>query len=328
MIFFQIYPRFDRFTCKVFLTDAVRFFGGACGVCMIDNTHVVVASGTGKSMIAAPEMSAFAERLGFVFRAHEKGDSNRSARVERPFDYIEGNFLCGREFPDWETLNREALAWCEKVNAKLKRHLHAAPRELFAAEKPHLRPLPLWIPDVYMLHQRIVDIEGYVNVNRNRYSAPWRFIGRGVEVRETKDAIEIFSGPRLIARHAKVIEPCDVRVCDPAHRPPRGEGRHARGDVSVEEEQLLRLCPELGDYIARLKKSAHNRGVRDIRRLARLVGDYPRAPLLATVRTALDYGLFDLERVERMLLRNLARDFFFVTAKPADDTDPEDPDDR
>lgn len=47
------------------------------------------------------------------------------------------------------TEHREAVAWCDKVNALPKRHLHAAPRELFAAEKPRLVPLPLWVPDVY-----------------------------------------------------------------------------------------------------------------------------------------------------------------------------------
>ena len=31
-----------------------------------------------------PEMEAFADRLGFRFVAQERGDANRSARVERP----------------------------------------------------------------------------------------------------------------------------------------------------------------------------------------------------------------------------------------------------
>ena len=30
MLFFQCYPTFQRFDCKVCLTDALRFFGGAC----------------------------------------------------------------------------------------------------------------------------------------------------------------------------------------------------------------------------------------------------------------------------------------------------------
>jgi hypothetical protein len=84
LLFFQCYPTFTRFHCKVFLTDALQYVGGACGVCMIDNTHVVVVSCTGARMIPAPEMAAFAERFQFGFRAHEKGDANRSARVERP----------------------------------------------------------------------------------------------------------------------------------------------------------------------------------------------------------------------------------------------------
>jgi hypothetical protein len=40
----------------------VRYFGGACRRCMIDNTHVVVLHGTGKDMVPVPEMAAFAER--------------------------------------------------------------------------------------------------------------------------------------------------------------------------------------------------------------------------------------------------------------------------
>ena len=73
---------------------------------MIDNTHVVVPPAPGATMVPAPEMAAFAERFGFVFRAHEKGDANRSARVERPFRFIENNFLAGRSFADFDDLNR------------------------------------------------------------------------------------------------------------------------------------------------------------------------------------------------------------------------------
>jgi hypothetical protein len=95
LLFFQAYQRFTRFTCKVFLTDALAYVSGTCATCLIDNTHVVVAAGTGARMVPAPEMAAFAERYGFTFRAHEKGDANRSARVERPFHFIEHNFPRG-----------------------------------------------------------------------------------------------------------------------------------------------------------------------------------------------------------------------------------------
>lgn len=323
MLFIQLYPTFNRFLCKLFLTDALRYFGGACGVCMIDNTHVVVLRGTGKEMVPVPEMVAFGDRFGFRFLAHEKGDANRSARVERPFDYIENNFLAGREFTDWDHANREAIAWCDKVNAKPKKHLHASPRELFAAERVRLKPLPAFVPEVYLLHQRIVDVEGYVCVHTNRYSAPYRLIGRSVEVRETKERIEIFEGPRRVASHRRLIDPVDARVLVPEHRPPRGELAAAARRPTADEQALLDAAPELAEYVAALKKRADGRKTTSMRRLARMLQEYPREPFLEAVRTATQYGLFDLERLERMVLRGIGKNYFRLPPG----TDEDDPDD-
>jgi transposase len=148
LLFFQINPTFQRFDCKVFLTDALRYAGGATERVMIDNTHVVVLRGTGREMIAVPEMDAFAERFGFRFVAHSIGDANRKGRVERPFSFIENNFLAGRTFTSWNDLNTQARQWCDRVNATYKKHIRAVPRELFAIERLHLKPLPAWIPEV------------------------------------------------------------------------------------------------------------------------------------------------------------------------------------
>jgi hypothetical protein len=81
MLFFQCYPTFQRFDCKVFLTEALKYFGGSCKRMMIDNTHVVVLRGTGPDMVPVPEMDSFAERYGFKFYAHKIGDANRSSRI-------------------------------------------------------------------------------------------------------------------------------------------------------------------------------------------------------------------------------------------------------
>lgn len=309
MIFFQIYPRFPRFVCKVFLTEAVRYFEGACRRNMIDNTHLVVLSGTGRDMVPVPEMAAFGARFGYVFVAHEKGDAKRSGRVERPFDFIENNFLAGREFTDWAHVNREARAWCDKVNATSKRHLHASPRELFAIEQPHLVPLPAHVPEVYQLHDRIVDSEGYVNVHRNRYSAPWRLIGRRLEVRELYDRIELYNGPRRVAVHSKLIDASEAKSTLAEHRPPRSEGGvFVRNGLTVEERELADVGAEMVAYMAILKK--RGRSLRTLRRLLGMVREYPRDPLLVAIRIATHYGLDDMDRLERLVLRHLAGDFF------------------
>jgi hypothetical protein len=321
MLFFQLYPTFQRFDCKVFLTSALRYMGGAPQRIMIDNTHVVVLRGTGREMVAVPEMAAFAERFGSRFVAHQIGDANRSARVERPFSFIENNFLAGRTFANWEDLNQQARQWCDRVNATYKKHIRAIPRELFVVERMHLKPLPAWIPEVYRLQQRTVDVEGYVSVNTNRYSVPVSWIGRRVEVRETQDRLEIQLDARNMVTHTRVIEPIQQRVTLAQHRPPRGEGIK-RSDPHPEERAIVETAPEIADYVTALKQRGHKVAGVALRQLLRLLREYPREPFLAAVREAARYGLYDLDRLERMILRCIARDYFLLdSSNPTGDGD-------
>src|SRR3989441_1330585 len=320
MVFFQCYPTFQRFDCKVFLTDALRYFGGSVERVMIDNTHIVVLRGTGAAMVPVPEMEAFAERFGFRFAAHERGDANRSARVERPFDFIDNNFLAGRTFSGWEDLNQQARQWCDRVNGTYKKHLRAVPRELFAVERLHLKPLPVWIPEVYRLHERIVDVEGYVALHTSRYSVPVAWIGRRVEVRETKDKLEIQLDPRHIVTHQRVPEGEYQRITLAEHRPPRGQGIK-RTDPYPEEEAILQAAPELADYLAALKKRGHRYLTIALRQLLRIVREYPRPPVLSAASAGGRSGLYDLDRLERMVLRRIARDYFLLESKGTPDED-------
>jgi transposase len=318
MLFFQCYPTFRRFDCKVFLTEALRYFSGAAARVMIDNTHVVVLRGTGREMIPVPEMEAFGDRFGFRFVAHELGHANRSARVERPFSFIEGNFLAGRTFASWEDLNQQARQWCDKVNSTYKKHLRAVPRELFAMERLHLKPLPAWIPEVYRLQQRLVDIEGYVALNSNRYSVPLEWIGRRVEVRETRDTIEIQLDARRLVTHRRIAEAEHQRVMLAEHRPPRGQ--HAsRPDPHPEEQAIVTVAPELADYVAGLKQRSRKAITLALRQLLRLVREYPREPLVGAVCEAARYGLYDLDRLERMILRRVTREYFLLNEGPDGD---------
>jgi hypothetical protein len=315
MIFFQHYPRFTRFECKAFLARAITYCNGSAATCMIDNTHVVVASGSGASMIPAPEMAAFAERYGFTFKAHEKGDANRSARVEAPFHRIEAGFLAGCDFTDWTDLNQRARETCEKWNAKFSNKLHASRRELFAAEQSYLKPLPLHVPEVYQLHTRIVDSEGYVHVNRIRYSAPYPLIGRTLEVRETLERVDLYHGPRRVATHGRAYGPWDACVTDPAHRPPRGQGlgRHPR--PAPEEIEMLQLEPRVTSYLKALKQQVGDRRA-PLRRLLSMLQEYPREAFLSALAQAEHYRLFDLDRLEKMVLRQIADEYFVLTLEP------------
>jgi hypothetical protein len=177
--------------------------------------------------------------------------------------------------------------------------------------------LPAWIPEVYRLQQRLVDIEGYVALNSNRYSVPVDWIGRRVEVRETKDKIEIQLDARRLVTHRRVAEAGHQRVMLAGHRPPRGQ--RMRPDPHPEEQAIVTAAPELADYVVGLKQRSRKVVTLALRQLLRLVREYPREPLLGAVREAGRYGLYDLDRLERMILRRVTRDYFLLDEGSDDD---------
>ena len=208
----------------VFGTGGITLNGGTFQWLNGITTDISTRTITFGSASGTFDVNSGAGTANSITLAHAIGNANRSARVERPFWFIENNFLAGRTFASWEELNRQARQWCDKVNSTYKKHIRAVPRELFVQERPHLRPLPAWIPEVYRLHQRTVDVEGYVSVNSIRYSVPFSWIGRRVEVRETRDKIDIELDARHIVTHDRALTPLSQRITLAEHKPPRGEG--------------------------------------------------------------------------------------------------------
>ena len=308
-VFAQAYWRFSRLECRAFLTEAARTFGGCAGRCMVDNTSVVIAHGTGKDAQPAEAMRNLADRFGFYFEAHAVGDANRSARVERRFHYIENNFYPGRSFADLADLNAQLRAWCAAVNAKPRRSLPRTPVELLAAERGVLQPLPIHVPEVYEPHRRRVGVDGYVTLHTNRYPVTEALIGRYLDVHETIDRVRLLDGHKLITEYGKAEHGRYQRV-------PVPEGLHRRGIRTTprppsREEQVLRAVdPAISKLVDALKKRDGGRALKAMRRLHRMYLDYPTPVLLQVVRDVENFGLIELMRIEKLVLQRLAGEFF------------------
>ena len=315
--FIQYYPAFTRLEARHFLAEACRFMDGACRRCTIDNTSVIVAHGTGPEAQIAPEMEAFGQVFGIRFVPHRVGDPDRKARVERIFSYAEGNFLAARTFSDWFDLNRQARQWCTEVaNVKLKRSLGMSPEAAYIMEKPHLLELPPYSPPIYQALVRVVDSEGFVHVDTNRYSLPERFIGKQVQILKFFDRVEIFFANQSVAQHEKPIGERDRRVTAPDHHRPRNR---APASCPSAEETILRGNSEILDqFVAEIKKRSQGRALRPMKRLLDLKRTYPKQPFLAALGQALQFGLFDLVRIEKMILSFIAGDFFQIQDEEED----------
>jgi hypothetical protein len=216
-------------------------------------------------------------------------------------------FLPGRTFADLVDLNAQAVTWCQNVNAKFSRPLGASPDELWLLERDALVPLPDWIPEPVEIHPRRVDQEGYVNLHKNRYSVPEAAIGHMVEAHETFEHVRVFEGLRLLAEHDRKPDGANSRSTLKGHRgrslrqaPPRSPAEIA---LRAASPPLAALCDLL--HVERGGHAAHAIG-----RLHRMWLEYPTDALERAVLRALEFGLSNLERIERMTLQNVRGDFF------------------
>ena len=309
-IYVQYYPCFTRLECKVFLAKAFAFMDGACGKCIIDNTHVIVASGVGPDAIITPEMEHFGQIYKTKFEPHWLNDPNRKARVERPFHYIENNFIAGRSFNDWQDLNSQAEDWCRNTsNPKYKRSLKMSPDAAYIVEKLSLKPLPPFTPPVYQSYYRVVDIQGYVQLETNRYSVPHKLVGTKLELQKHWNKILVYDKQKMVAEHKRIVDKKETRTTLPNHHPPLNSERSHQGPAK-EELLLLGKNDELDCYVENLKKRSRGRGVLNLRRLLNLQRSYPHEPFMAGISKALTYGLYDLARLEKIILNNIDGDFF------------------
>ena len=308
MLFAAYFHRFRRFEAKCFLADAFRYLDGAAYTCLIDNTSVVLAAGSGVDAQISPEMAGFARSYGVTFAAHRINHPERKGRVERPFRYLETNFLAGRSFSSLQHLNDAVREWCcDVANAKVKRALGMSAQKAYLMEKPHLQPLPPVEPPVYESLFRVADPSGFVHVECNRYSVPERLVGKRLEVHRHLNALKIYFRSEEVAEH-QICEKRHQRIVLPEHR---GNRRREQRHKNSHQEDLLRGRHSLLDaYIDRLKPRVRGRGVNAMKQLLYLVRTYPEDAFLAALTQAQHYGLFDLNRLEKMILDAVAGDYF------------------
>jgi hypothetical protein len=173
------------------------------------------------------------------------------------------------------------------------------------------------LPPVYEVLERVVDLYGFVSVDTVRYSVPERLVGKTVTVYKHYERVDIHHRGAVVASHDRAIGERDVRRTLPGHHttPQRAPREPALA------EQLLRGEHEvLQRYASALKLHHHHgRGVRALHRLVQIKRSYPREPFLAAVEQALKFGLFDLTRLEHLVLRHVAGDFFALGSDDDDD---------
>ena len=167
--------------------------------------------------------------------------------------------------------------------------------------------MPAVLTPVYEHHVRYVDTSGYVNLETNRYSVPERYIGKTLDVYKYPDEVRIMNKQHSIATHPRLLGVRHGRNKLAGHHIPLPRRKH---EPSQAEQQLLGEDNVLDQYVQQLKKHVRGRGARQLQRLLGFKQIYPNDAFYTAIGKALQFGLFDLGRVENMIIKTVAGVYF------------------
>jgi len=193
-------------------------FGGVPLWVRIDNLKTGVASGAGPTAVLNASYRVFARSLGFEIDPCRPGTGSDKGKAERSVRTFRDHF--GDLFrQDWDELEALQAALDERADRLLDRLTcpvtGTSVREALEAERLVLRPL-LELGELFdVLVSRRVSRDCLVSFEGRRYSVPFPWVGREVEVLGTLGHVVIRTGGVELARHPRRTRA--RLVIDPAH---------------------------------------------------------------------------------------------------------------
>jgi len=224
-------------------------------------------------------------------------DPDRKGKVERPFSYIEEDFLKGKRFASLAALNDQVRHWLENIaNKRTHGTTRRVPDEAWEEERPLLIRLPERPYGTYRQEVRRVHIDGTVSFDGIRYSVPSHLAETEVTIRATPTEIEILDrlGQRVAAH--PIDETKGPLVIDPAHLAPRKPPNE-----SELKDAFLKRFPTEAVFLDGLKKRMGRLCHLHLKLLLRLILTYSEPAVLNAIQKASSSNNFNAYAVERIL---------------------------
>ena len=199
-------------------TGCFRRLGGVPAVLRIDNVKTAIAKGAGAWGEINATYRRYAAQLRFHVDACQPRHPQGKGKVERGVRDLRGVVDPCREA--FESLERLQAATDERLSERAARLRCPATgqsvAEAWEIERRLLTPLPEELPEPFdVVVRRPVGVDCLVSFEGRRYSVPFRFVGREVEVRGLSGRVQILKDNAVIAVHARHSEALILR--DEAH---------------------------------------------------------------------------------------------------------------
>ena len=278
---------------------AFRRLGGSVRIVVLDNLREGVLTPDIYEATLNPLYRDVLAHYGVVAMPCRVRDPDRKGKVEAGVGHAQKTPLKGQRFESLEAaqayLDRWETNWADtRIHGTTKRQVAA----MFAEERPHLLPLPLEPFRFYQYGQRVVHLDGCVEVEAAYYGAPPGWIGRRVQVQW--DGLNV----RLLHPHTGQLLREHLRQKRGWHRIQEAD-RSPRTPLST--VQLLGRATRAGAHIGTLCQAIHQRqgqvGVRRILGVLSLAKKFGPALVEQACAAALELGVHEYHFVRRYLER-------------------------
>jgi len=279
--------------------QAFRRLGGSPRVVVLDNLREGVAVPDLYDPTVNPLFRDVLAHYGVVALPCRIQDPDRKGKVESGIGHTKRTPLKGVRFESLQEaqtyLDRWEERWADtRIHGTTKRQVAT----MFAEEKPHLRALPLEPFRYYQYGERVVHLDGCVEVEAAYYSLPPGWIGRPVKVQWDQ-------------LHVRILHPNTNQLL-------REHLHQKRGGYRIEEEdhpkkmplstaQLLRRAAHAGTQTGKFCQLLYDRqgeiSIRRILGVLSLMKKYGVPAVEDACAVALDIGVHEYRFVRRYLER-------------------------
>jgi len=284
---------------------AFEHFNGVPAKIIIDNPKCAITKACYHDPQVQRSYADYAEGFGFLISPCPVADPQKKGRVESGVKYVKNNFMPLRDFRDLADANGQLMDWVmQEAGNRIHGTTRTPPLKRFVeVEQAMLKPLPDRAPECARWASAKLHGDCHLQVEKCRYSAPWRLVGQTLDVRLSETTVRVYHQHELKAIHPRLTHPGQRHTVD-EHLPPQHVAYKMR-----DPQWCLKQAETIGPHCHRFITCLFNNRVLDRLRAAQgvvgLARRYGAVRLEAACQRALHFDNIQYRAVRVILEKSL-----------------------
>ena len=282
------------------LVNTFIYFDGVVRQVKSDNQKACVDRWEQGKPVFNRKFLEFASYYRFKPLTITPGKPRENLRIERPFYYLEQNFLNGRTFCNAKDLKAQLLQWLLEVNdLRVHRTTGETPLNMYQKEYPYLQPLPSKHYDTSLTDYRVVNNESCVQWKGYYYAVPAQYMHQMCLVREGEDQVTIYGpGGSEIIRHPLPPQDAEGKYVGRPVLPRRKEASPRLEEVKLRLEAMGEVMTRYIEEVIKHKPASYRH---QLRRILSLKVNYHQHDIILAVARALKHKVYESNAIENFL---------------------------